>query len=283
MTHLDLAQAIKEARRAAGLTQDQLADKAELSYSSLAKLEQGVIHEPSFFTVLRLSEALSVPIGELIANTTKSSTGAARSAENSIKVVLFDLHGVLVEQWEHVFSLLAEKTHRDPRTIEDIFWRLDSSVASNEIPLSKLEERMAHELEVSQNDVDYFTYYVQACKPHKPALELIALAKSYNVKVGLLTDDYPTALKRLEKSQALPALTTFDYCFESHTMKSKKPAAAVYDYVEARLKVEPNQIVFLDDKQVNLEPAAARGWHTIRYDQDHHSHAKSTLAELLGV
>ena len=48
---LALGKAIQQARQNAGLTQQELCHKAELSYSTLAKIERGAIKTPS---VLRL-------------------------------------------------------------------------------------------------------------------------------------------------------------------------------------------------------------------------------------
>jgi transcriptional regulator with XRE-family HTH domain len=59
------AQRLRELREAAGLTQEQLAERAGLYPFSLAKLEQGV-HEPTWPTVLDLAEALGVAVGEFV-------------------------------------------------------------------------------------------------------------------------------------------------------------------------------------------------------------------------
>ena len=52
-----LGQAIAAARKAAGLTQQDLCVKAQLSYSTLAKIERGAIKTPSVFTVAAIAEA----------------------------------------------------------------------------------------------------------------------------------------------------------------------------------------------------------------------------------
>jgi transcriptional regulator with XRE-family HTH domain len=53
------AHRLRELREAAGLTQDQLAERAGLYKFSVAKLEQGV-REPTWATVLTLAKALGV-------------------------------------------------------------------------------------------------------------------------------------------------------------------------------------------------------------------------------
>ncbi len=56
---------LKQLREAAGLNQDDLADRAGLYKFSVAKLEQGV-REPTWATVLALAHALGVEVGAFI-------------------------------------------------------------------------------------------------------------------------------------------------------------------------------------------------------------------------
>jgi putative transcriptional regulator len=59
----DFALRLKELRTAAGLTQKQLADKADMALGGLNKLEQGV-NKPSWESVVALSKALGVSCEE---------------------------------------------------------------------------------------------------------------------------------------------------------------------------------------------------------------------------
>lgn len=63
-----IAARIKELREAAGLSQQEVAMRADLSMSLVAKIEQGKKGDPRASTLLALSEALSVPPGRLLEN-----------------------------------------------------------------------------------------------------------------------------------------------------------------------------------------------------------------------
>ncbi len=54
------------ARKRAGLTQQELCQKAGLSYSTLAKIERGAIKSPSVFTVAAIANATGVKLEELL-------------------------------------------------------------------------------------------------------------------------------------------------------------------------------------------------------------------------
>ena len=61
-----LGQKIKKLRQKLGLSQDDFARKADVPYTTLTKVETGVIKKPSVFVVSKIAKALDVDIEELI-------------------------------------------------------------------------------------------------------------------------------------------------------------------------------------------------------------------------
>lgn len=61
-----LGQKIKKLRTKLSLSQDDFARKADVAYTTLTKIETGVIKKPSVFVVSKIAKALSVDIEELI-------------------------------------------------------------------------------------------------------------------------------------------------------------------------------------------------------------------------
>jgi len=61
-----LGQKIKKLRQKLGLSQDDFARKADVPYTTLTKVETGVIKKPSVFVVSKIAKALKVDIEELI-------------------------------------------------------------------------------------------------------------------------------------------------------------------------------------------------------------------------
>ncbi len=57
---------IKKIRAKLGLTQDDLSKKADIKYSTLMKVESGVVNKPSVQTITKIAKALGVSIEELI-------------------------------------------------------------------------------------------------------------------------------------------------------------------------------------------------------------------------
>lgn len=61
-----LSERIKQHRIHQQLTQEQLAQRARITYATLIKLESGANTNPTLKTLKRLSKALNIPITKLI-------------------------------------------------------------------------------------------------------------------------------------------------------------------------------------------------------------------------
>lgn len=57
---------IKQLRNKRGLTQDELARKADLPYTTLTKIETNVITKPSIQTVVKIAKGLGISLDELM-------------------------------------------------------------------------------------------------------------------------------------------------------------------------------------------------------------------------
>ena len=65
---LKIGNNIQSWRKKKGLTQDALARKADMPYTTLAKIESNVIKGPSIHTVKKIAEALNVSLDDLMKN-----------------------------------------------------------------------------------------------------------------------------------------------------------------------------------------------------------------------
>lgn len=61
-----LAENIKRLRKEQNLSQDQLARKADITYTTLAKIESGVNQNPTIKTLQGIAKAFDVTLDELV-------------------------------------------------------------------------------------------------------------------------------------------------------------------------------------------------------------------------
>ena len=92
-----LGKAIQEARKNAGMTQQELCMKTGISYSTLAKIERGAIKSPSVFTVANIAKATGVNVEDLAVEMPPTvPVKRYQRAKNGIEFVYFDINGCLV-------------------------------------------------------------------------------------------------------------------------------------------------------------------------------------------
>ena len=61
-----LGKKIKKLRTGLSLSQDELARKADVPYTTLTKIETGVIKKPSVYVVAKIAKALNTILDDLI-------------------------------------------------------------------------------------------------------------------------------------------------------------------------------------------------------------------------
>ena len=62
----NIGENIKKIRARLGLTQDDLSKKADIKYTTLTKVESGVVKKPSIQTMAKIAKGLNVAIEELL-------------------------------------------------------------------------------------------------------------------------------------------------------------------------------------------------------------------------
>lgn len=100
---------LRERRRAAGLTQRELAEKAQLDCSYISKLENDRLPPPAADTIVLLCSILGVPADDLLASTHKlpSTIEEKVSANAAAQVFLREAQDLTEEQWQQ----LARRLH----------------------------------------------------------------------------------------------------------------------------------------------------------------------------
>jgi transcriptional regulator with XRE-family HTH domain len=61
-----LSKRLKELRKDRNWTQQELAQKASLSFNAITKIEQGAAKHPTLKTLLKLTEAFGIGLDELV-------------------------------------------------------------------------------------------------------------------------------------------------------------------------------------------------------------------------
>ncbi len=253
---------IQRARQAAGLTQQQLCQKAKLAYSTLAKIERGAIKSPSIFTIQNIAETLSMPLDVLIGHDTSPSAQHKKVSKSGIRFVYFDINGCLVRFFHRAFSDVAKDYHIPADVVEAAFWHYNDAVCKGDMTLDSFNRAMA--TAIGTGKFDWSKYYFEAIEPIKQMHQLVLWA-SQHYQIGLLSNIMPGFIDIMRTKKLLPDV---DYAaiVDSSTVGAIKPDPKIFDSATKATGVSSSAILLVDDSRTNVMAAERCGWHVLWLD-----------------
>ncbi len=262
MDEVSLGKSLQAARKRAGLTQQQLCHQANLSYSTLAKIERGAIKAPSIFTIQNIAAALAVSLPELLGEHGAKSSKPKKRSKSGVRFVYFDINGCLVRFFHQAFSRLAHESGVPADQIETTFWHYNDAVCRGELPLLEFNEILAKQLKIP--DLDWSDYYLTSVDPILEMRELVTWA-SEQYHIGLLSNIMPGLIDTMLARDLLPKLT-YAAIIDSSKVHAIKPEPEIYEIAQRKAGVRPAEILLVDDDRANLMAAEHQGWHVLWFD-----------------
>jgi HAD superfamily hydrolase (TIGR01509 family) len=120
------------------------------------------------------------------------------------------------------------------------------------------------------SDYNFKTTYVEFIRLYKKIFDKIdyykdvaEYEKSLRDKcyIGILSNLTVFDKERLNKQVDL---SQYDYVFLSFEMNCKKPSREIYEKVNEKIPFAPEDILFIDDKQSNIDAAKELCWNTLK-------------------
>lgn len=283
MDEVGLGRAIQQARKAAGLTQQELCQQAELSYSTLAKIERGAIKTPSVFTVARVASVLGVSLDSLLGvmampgQTGVAKISAKRTSRSGVSFLYVDINGCMVHFFHGAFTRLAHETGLSADYIESAFWHYNDAVCRGEMTLDTFNDKLAEKLGVPA--IQWADYYMEAVEPITEMGELVRWAVQH-YRIGLLSNIMPGFIKEMIATNLLPDVA-YDAIIDSSEVGTIKPEEEIYQIAEQRAGVPSSEILFVDDSRTNLMAAERLGWRVLWFNDIEPSESVAKIKDAL--
>lgn len=181
-----------------------------------------------------------------------------------IKTVIFDIGNVLVDfcfdefiaRYGYPQEIL---TRIRKATIDSGFWKeLDRGVLSYE---EVLERFISKDPELEEQIHKLFADTTGIVLKRDYAIPLIKKLRADGYQV-LALSNFPEKVY-LENREPMNFLDEMDGHILSYRDKVIKPDAAIYELLRSRYGFEPQECVFIDDVQENLDAASKLSWNTI--------------------
>ena len=263
MDEKGLGRRLQIARQNAGLTQQALCHKANLSYSTLTKIERGAIKSPSIFTIQSIAAALGVGLDELMGAAARMQHAAKKRSRSGITFVYFDINGCLVRFFHRAFTRLSEETGAPADVVETTFWHYNDLVCRGEMDLESFNQKLTTELNADK-PINWTEYYMEAIEPIPAMHELVRWA-SVHYRVGLLTNIMPGFVDIMLEKGLLPN-AGYETIIDSSRVGAIKPEAEIYDIATEKAHCPASEILLVDDSRINLMAAEKKGWHVLWFD-----------------
>lgn len=240
----------------AGLTQQQLADKAGISYFTIAKLEQGSTKAPSATVLYKLSNSLGFDIDEFLGRSSSQP-----STRIPVKFIYFDIGGVLVHTESVLFHHLSSDLNRPTDRVKAIYYNYVAIACRGKLSLHDLQMLMLLKLNLKYKTAQqhkFFKHWVDYMQPIADTQNFATqLATKY--PIGLLTDTIDGFVERMMKQELLPQLN-YKAIIKSSDVEVTKPHPEIYQVATQKSGAKPHEILFIDDKKINVKGARKFGW-----------------------
>jgi putative hydrolase of the HAD superfamily len=182
-----------------------------------------------------------------------------------VKAFVVDFGGVLADEgFRKGLEAIAGKNGLDPKEFFSVARNLiyETGYVTGKTDEHGYWEEVRLKTKVRNDDKELRREILNRFRLRPPMLEEITRIKAAGVIVALLSDqtDWLDEINR-----ETPFYHYFDYIFNSFDMKKSKKDSTLFDDVARQLAVNPQEILFVDDTNENVERAQARGWKTLHF------------------
>jgi putative hydrolase of the HAD superfamily len=186
-----------------------------------------------------------------------------------IKAILFDIGGVILyESVKESRNILCRKFGIKPEDFKRFTVKNIPLSYTGKLHYNNFFKNLVKETKIQANPKDLVKEWIKArektSKPNKKVISLLKpLSKKY--KIVCLTDS--TMLNDKSKQRKY-AYKLFKMNFISCRLGHMKPQKKIYQIAIKRLKLKPEQMLFIDNSRENLEGAKKLGLKTLFADNN---------------
>ena len=183
-----------------------------------------------------------------------------------IRAVIFDVGGVLkTETGQEILSDISQAFSLPVEKIKPVYKELSDLHAKGKITEKELWLRFSQHFN-KQLPLSYKSLLIEkyiSCYSKNPAvLGIVQRLKKNKYKLAILSNTFPSHAE-YNKQQGL--FKDFDVVVLSCDAGYRKPEKEIYSAALNQLSLEPEECIFIDDKEANAEAARELGMRAIAY------------------
>ncbi len=194
-----------------------------------------------------------------------------------IKAVTFDLDGVYFTQDSiDAFIKNFPKKITDPERMLYVLAKSDEMAKFKKGTLTEVDYwsyvQKEFSIEISLDEITQL--FMDSYKVDPNVVEVVKKVRKLGIKTCICTNNYSTRINALNKK--FNFLNDFDVQVFSYQVAAMKPDLKIFQSLIEKSECQPNEIVFADDKQSNVDAALSLGINAFLYNgfEDFLSHLK---------
>jgi FMN phosphatase YigB (HAD superfamily) len=202
------------------------------------------------------------------------------------KFIYFDVGGVVIldfsgtNKWNDMLSSMGVNDSNKDRF--DIVWHKykDKICIDYDVDSMIPELRDYVGLHLSKN-FSFLHEFISRFDSNASLWPVIEYAKQ-NYSIGLLTSMYPRMLDGISQTSNLMPKVDWDVVVDSSIVRLQKPDPKLYDLAQKLSGIkDPEDILFIDNVEKNLEYPKELGWQTFYYDSTRPLESSESLLKLI--
>lgn len=200
-----------------------------------------------------------------------------------ISFVYFDVGGVVIKdftdtpKWRDMQTYIGI-TDEQFMQFEQIYNALVSDIARGKIPTDTVVENFLSQTKIPlPNGFSLQEYFLENFERNELIWPIISIVKE-KYRIGLLTDMFNGLFDGIKVRGLYPNIK-WEVIIDSSVVGFKKPMPEIYEIAANKVNVPPNEILFIDNVQKNLDGAKLAGWQTYRYDSSNYEKSSHDLLD----
>jgi putative hydrolase of the HAD superfamily len=210
----------------------------------------------------------------LVHDTAKPIAIQGLARKRSVRAVVFDYGNVLsLEQMLEDMKSMALVCGIPHEQFPELYWKLRPPYDRGELDGSAYWTAVVGQQKLGQQDLrlsrDQIATLIKLdsesiTRPNQGAVQWAKLLHHEGFPLTLLSN-MPLELSR-HVTKSFPSLSAFEHLIYSCDYRSIKPELAIFRNCLELLKVDPQDILYIDDRAENIEAAAGLGINSVLFD-----------------
>ncbi|MBW1679392.1 MAG: HAD family phosphatase [Deltaproteobacteria bacterium] len=183
----------------------------------------------------------------------------------TVEIVFFDFGGVLAEEgYRDGLIAIAKLNNINPqqflKTAVDVTFK--EGFVTGRIDEKTFWQTLREQTNINGSDEEFRNEVLSRFELRPWMMNWIKKLKKFHIRLAILSDQTKW-LDELDMKYGF--FQWFDGVFNSYHIGKCKREPAIFDYVLAEMNIKPDQALFVDDNQGNIQRANEKGLHTIHY------------------